>query len=449
MTEALLNYRYILAEASRRGWRNPRRQENPTAAQAAAIFSGHADPDDRQRSFADPDRVEDFVARPPKSGNDDTHTPTPGVAVDNHHPPYIVERVSEIELDLTTNYLIKGVLPAAGIGVIYGPPNSGKTWAAIDMAFAVAAGTPWQEFKTRQAAACIIAAENAHNIRQRVRMRAVTDSQTGLPLYVLSGGTRMINITDPPALESLIGQIAAVRPKFLIVDTMATAMTGNENEPDAMNAAIRGLKRLQHAMDELGTFVLAVHHCGKDESKGARGHSSLLGAVDVELKVKGDKYAVIIEGTKARTTGLMEPVYLNMDKFEFGKDEEGDPITYLKPRRAHPGEHNPETDGDPIPSQFATRNPQPEAPRGPHQQTVFRVFREVSTPVHGNPEVPDGKQAVLLATLVEKAAPQLLSVRASGRNTQEARQRARAHEAVEKLVNAGILRLSGEWISEV
>jgi hypothetical protein len=36
---------------------------------------------------------------------------------------------------------------------------------------------------------------------------------------------------------------------------------------------------------ELNTAVLIVHHCGKDEARGQRGHSSLLGAIDAELEV--------------------------------------------------------------------------------------------------------------------------------------------------------------------
>ena len=36
-----------------------------------------------------------------------------------------------------------------------------------------------------------------------------------------------------------------------------------------------------------GAAVLLVHHSGKDEAKGMRGHSALLGALDAELAIEG------------------------------------------------------------------------------------------------------------------------------------------------------------------
>ena len=58
---------------------------------------------------------------------------------------------------------------------------------------------------------------------------------------------------------------------------------GNENTSEDMGAFIALIKRIA---GELGCLVLAVHHSGKDEARGSRGHSSLLGAIDVEIEIK-------------------------------------------------------------------------------------------------------------------------------------------------------------------
>jgi hypothetical protein len=74
------------------------------------------------------------------------------------------------------------------------------------------------------------------------------------------------------------------RPVFVVLDTLARHMPGgDENTFQTLSVVVETLdhlKRLTH-----GT-VLAVHHAGKDEAQGARGHSSLKGALDAELSVK-------------------------------------------------------------------------------------------------------------------------------------------------------------------
>ena len=68
----------------------------------------------------------------------------------------------------------------------------------------------------------------------------------------------------------------------MVVDTLARAMTGNENAPEDMGSFVAACGRIREACEG---HVLVVHHCGKDAAKGARGHSSLRAATDVELEV--------------------------------------------------------------------------------------------------------------------------------------------------------------------
>jgi hypothetical protein len=57
---------------------------------------------------------------------------------------------------------------------------------------------------------------------------------------------------------------------------------GNENASEDMGAFITAAGAIQGRY-ECG--LLVVHHAGKDATKGLRGHSSLLGAVDTELEI--------------------------------------------------------------------------------------------------------------------------------------------------------------------
>ena len=69
----------------------------------------------------------------------------------------------------------------------------------------------------------------------------------------------------------------------VVVDTLNRAVPGgNENAVEDMGAFIALCDAIAR---ELQCFVLIVHHSGKDTTKGSRGHSSLLGAIDTEICV--------------------------------------------------------------------------------------------------------------------------------------------------------------------
>jgi len=412
-----IDHRFIFAEAAKHGWRNPS-SGRPTSAREAGALFGAVD-----------------------TQGTDPGDPQPGAGAPE---AYHLDRVGEIELDLSTRYLIKGVLPSAGIGVIYGQPGSGKTWATLDMAFSVALGGLWQGHRTRQGAVVVIAAENAHNIRQRARIRLQReglDPQT--PIYVLYGGARMVNLSSNESLALMIERLVAIRPVLVVIDTLATAMVGDENSAQDMSAAIRGIKHIQHALGELESFVLVVHHSGKDESRGARGHSSLLGAVDVEILVKGDSYSVTVEGTKCRGGPLMEPLYLKLSVEEFARDEEGDPIDYVRLVPA------PAQEGATTQLAAAFGEPQPAnrvQPKGVNQRSLLACFYRMASPRHGVEGVPEGAMGAPLGELISAGAVGLVHVHSTGRNSREARQRQMAEQAVAKLVADGLLLQCGDWV---
>ena len=70
---------------------------------------------------------------------------------------------------------------------------------------------------------------------------------------------------------------------LVIIDTLARSFGGgNENSSEDMSSFITQCGRL---MERYQTSLMVLHHSGKDISKGLRGHSSLLGAVDTELEL--------------------------------------------------------------------------------------------------------------------------------------------------------------------
>ena len=88
----------------------------------------------------------------------------------------------------------------------------------------------------------------------------------------------MVNLLDQEAdceLAALADEIKEQHGplRMIVVDTLARAMAGgNENAPDDMGKLLNNVEALRQGTD---AFVLLIHHTGKDETKGARGHSSL------------------------------------------------------------------------------------------------------------------------------------------------------------------------------
>ncbi|HEV2546518.1 MAG TPA: AAA family ATPase [Stellaceae bacterium] len=96
---------------------------------------------------------------------------------------------------------------------------------------------------------------------------------------------RMVNLTDANEVEAFIaafkGYFSGKPSSLLIIDTLATAKGGVDENSAAFGDLIKDtgpLGRIKRAFG--GCTVLVLHHSGKDETKGARGHSSLGGNAD-------------------------------------------------------------------------------------------------------------------------------------------------------------------------
>ena len=77
---------------------------------------------------------------------------------------------------------------------------------------------------------------------------------------------------------------AAGTGSVVIIDTLNRAAPHlDENSSGDMGKILRAAKRIEQG---IGGLVLLVHHTGKDNSKGLRGHSSLHAALDAEIVIK-------------------------------------------------------------------------------------------------------------------------------------------------------------------
>ena len=214
---------------------------------------------------------------------------------DRTEPPILVPRQllnieswDDIE-DEPVEWLIDNVLPKKAFCALYGPPGSYKSFVALDIAEAVATGRPWMGREVQAAGAVLyIAGEGFGGIGARIKACKLHNrTEAGAEIYVIRAAINMRSSAED--FDLLVASIKSLMEKTGIqfelvqIDTLARAFGGgNENNSEDMGAFIHNAGRIQRM---LGCAMMVLHHSGKDATKGLRGHSSLLGAVDTQLEL--------------------------------------------------------------------------------------------------------------------------------------------------------------------
>jgi hypothetical protein len=242
---------------------------------------------------------------------------------------------SEAQTHTTLPYLVKGIFDRGQIVVLWGPPGSGKTFAALSLAAHIGAGKAWVGRRVKRGKVLYICAESTRK-RLENRVRALMDAQPELAgsevMFVPIGLDLLHGDQDIVAVLAACEQMQDVA--LIVIDTLAVTFGGgDENSPEDMGGYVSNVKLIK---DRTGAAVIIVHHCGKDEARGMRGHSSLLGAIDGELAVErpDPKQPRIMKAGKLREgESFCDLFTFNLEIRELGMDEDGDQVTtcYVSP----------------------------------------------------------------------------------------------------------------------
>lgn len=221
-------------------------------------------------------------------------------------------------------YLIKGLIDLGALSVLVGPPGTAKTFLGIDLCHHIFEGAAWAGNRVSQAQCLYIASEGGLMFANRMAARKARFAVMRAPITL--GGQ---NGSDGPPLAEMVNHLAATQGVtfgLIVVDTLARAMGGaDENAGPDMGALLRSVDQVRA---ETGAHVMLIHHTGKDATKGARGHSSLFGAVDTELSVSTDKDSKrrVLTVTKQRDGEDGIEFGFRLKKVDLGRDKDGDTV---------------------------------------------------------------------------------------------------------------------------
>jgi hypothetical protein len=242
--------------------------------------------------------------------------------------------------DEPVKWLIDGVIPVGAFTALYGPPGSFKSFIALDIAEAIATGRSWMGNGVSEPGAVLyIAGEGFGGVGARIKaIKQHHQTPAGAPIYVIRHQLNLrASVEDFNALmvaiETLVME-TGIDFKLIVIDTLARAFGGgDENSASDMMQFVVTCGRIQQIVQ--GAALMILHHSGKDQSRGMRGSSALLGAVDTELELIRfeDSMKGIIRTAKQKDGEDGTRYGFEMVKVELaapaGSLQIGDPVTSL------------------------------------------------------------------------------------------------------------------------
>ncbi len=225
-----------------------------------------------------------------------------------------------------TEYLVKDVIDAGSLAEIFGPTSCGKSFLGTDLGLHVAVGWDWNGHKVRQAGVLYVNAEGGAAIVNRLDawQRHHGESLDDIAFAVVLEPTSLL---DKAGVDQVIADSAKVPDLGLIeIDTAARVMPGGDEGAETMSSFVAACDRIRA---ETGATVLAIHHSGKDTSRGSRGSTVLPFGADTLIELSKDVTTKIatVDLIKQRD-GVTGPLLnFSLKVVELGTDADGDPVT--------------------------------------------------------------------------------------------------------------------------
>lgn len=254
--------------------------------------------------------------------------PYEGEGAPTPKPALPIEWFENLEPQLHGLWLMKGLLPSQGLGVLHGHPGSGKTFLALDWALHIALGREWQGRKVKQGLVVYLSAEGQRGLKNRIAAFKKHYGISNAPVAVIPVAIDMQALDAD--VNRLIDAVRAAEAHYgeqavlVVIDTVSKTFGAGKENTDDMVGYVANCERVAAEFESL---TLAVHHRPKDsESEDPRGHSSLKGGSECVILVEaGETKKVRVSKQKDGEDGL--EMLFKLKVIELGQDEDGDAVT--------------------------------------------------------------------------------------------------------------------------
>lgn len=189
------------------------------------------------------------------------------------------------EAPATVDWLVNGIIPRSGNGIIGGHPKASKSFMSLDLAMAVSCGASWMGMGvSKRAKTAVVSREDHSGLTQRrlKKLIAGRHEYLQLPEWMLINTRHHqadFKVTRDDHLDALIDQLGRFGAEFIVLDVFRSLHDGDENDNTEVAKVLSKINRIQN---ELKCAVALVHHIAKAESggdifRGLRGASAIHG----------------------------------------------------------------------------------------------------------------------------------------------------------------------------
>lgn len=266
------------------------------------------------------------------------------------------------------DWLIKGLIERAGVFVVAGEMQTGKSFLTIDLGMKVATGEDFGNRKVKQGLVIYVAAEDRKGVELRVegyRREHGLDAKD-VPFLIMS----KFSLLDDKDVDTFIAECLdwevffGINLELIFVDTFSVATEGLDEISGAETGKVLG--RVNRIAEKTGAAVGLVMHLNAAGQR-VRGHSSLTANVSqvIELRLHAQfqpnrnlppKYILDDDQRQIRQASLMKNKNGSHTKWQFvlrqiklGDDADGYPITTCICASVAGGKKEP-MQGSPLPA---------------------------------------------------------------------------------------------------
>lgn len=239
-------------------------------------------------------------------------------------------------------YVIEGMIPETGVGILYGPSTAGKSLVALKMGLDLVNGAPFFGYETVKGDVVMCLGEGAADAG--IRLEALiaksvheepaddcsgnctgTECRCTKTVWLEEEGLfyvkRPFALWDEGERRAAIAKFRSVGPnlRMVVFDTLTLFARGKSLEWPTPASQI--MSYLKDMAEELGCFVLAVHHTNKDGKK-MRGAQVLFDEADVVIRVSDGT----ITNEKQKTGSLFDPIPYEIEVVWWTDEETGERV---------------------------------------------------------------------------------------------------------------------------
>lgn len=240
---------------------------------------------------------------------------------------------SPFELNATKRvpWIVRRLFGAGDMGVLFGPWSSFKSFVAINMAIAIADGTPFLGRQTEAGPCALLTGEGFGHLPFRLRaglgVARMNDPDDPIHKRLLIRKD-LPRLVDERAYEATVAAIEALpeKPRVLVLDTWsryASACGLDADKNGDVSLLLGPLARLRSRFD--GMSILVVAHPGHTNPDRPRGGYDLVAQAELSMRVERARGAMqtklIFE--KTRDGALPPPVTVDLAEAVVGEDEDG------------------------------------------------------------------------------------------------------------------------------